>query len=89
MKTKQIVFTNPGIAELIDVEYHSPKENEVCVSLEYSAISSGTEKANLIGLRNGTSISENQKAEFPRTVGYSAAAGKIAIMKYRFDSEEL
>lgn len=82
MKTKQIVFTNPGIAELIDVEYHSPKENEVCVSLEYSAISSGTEKANLIGLRNGTNISENQKADFPRTVGYSAAGIVTEIGEY-------
>ena len=73
MKTKQIIFTKPYVAELLDADYLPPKEREVSVSLEYSAISSGTEKANLIGLRNGTDISENQEAVFPRTVGYSAA----------------
>ena len=73
MKTKQIVFTKPYVAELLDAECLPPKEHEVTVSLEYSAISSGTEKANLIGMRNGTHISEDEEAVFPRTVGYSAA----------------
>lgn len=73
MKTKQIIFTKPCIAEFLDAEYLPPKEHEVTVSLEYSAISSGTEKANLIGMRNGINVSEDQEADFPRTVGYSAA----------------
>ena len=73
MKTKQIIFTKPYVAELLDAECLPPKEHEVTVSLEYSAISSGTEKANLIGMRNGTHISEDQEAVFPRAVGYSAA----------------
>lgn len=73
MKTKQIIFTKPCVAEFLDAEYLPPAEHEVTVSLEYSAISSGTEKANLIGLRNGTHIAEDQEAVFPRTVGYSAA----------------
>ncbi|MBE6668153.1 MAG: theronine dehydrogenase [Ruminococcaceae bacterium] len=73
MKTKQIVFTKPYTAELLEVECLSPKEHEVTVQLEYSAISLGTEKANLIGERNGTGVSETDKAIFPRTVGYSAA----------------
>lgn len=73
MKTKQIIFTKPYVAELLDAECLPPKGNEVTVRLEYSAISSGTEKANLIGLRNGTSVSEDEEAVFPRTVGYSAA----------------
>ncbi len=73
MKTKQIIFTKPCVAELLDTECLPPKEHEVTVSLEYSAISSGTEKANFIGLRNGTNVVENEKAVFPRTVGYSAA----------------
>lgn len=46
MKTKQIIFTKPCVAELFDTECLPPKEHEVTVSLEYSAISSGTEKAN-------------------------------------------
>ena len=73
MKTKQIIFTRSCVAELLDAECLPPKEHEVTVSLEYSAISSGTEKANLIGLRNGTSVPEDEEAIFPRTVGYSAA----------------
>ncbi len=73
MKTKQIIFTKPYVAELLDAECLPPKEHEVTVSLEYSAISSGTEKANLIGMRNGIRVSEDQEAVFPRTVGYSAA----------------
>ena len=73
MKTKQIVFTKPCVAELLDVECLPPKEDEVTVELEYSAISSGTEKANFIGERNGTNVAEDAKAIFPRTVGYSAA----------------
>ncbi len=73
VKTKQIIFTKPCVAELLDAEFFPPKKHEVTVSLEYSAISSGTEKANLIGMRNGTNVSEDQEAVFPRTVGYSAA----------------
>lgn len=79
MKTKQIVFTAPCVAELLDVEYLSPVENEVTVKLEYSAISSGTEKANYIGMRNGIDVPEDGKAIFPRTVGYSAAGKVIEI----------
>ena len=73
MLTKQIVFTKPYTAELAEVECTAPGAGEVTVELEYSAISSGTEKANFIGLRNGTDVSENDPAVFPRTVGYSAA----------------
>ena len=73
MKTKQIVFTKPYVAELLEAECLPPKEHEVSVSLEFSAISSGTEKANLIGQRNGTNVSEDAEATFPRYVGYSAA----------------
>ena len=73
MKTRQIVFTKPQTAELLEVDYLPPKENEINVRLEYSAISSGTEKANYIGLRNGADIPEDAEPVFPRTVGYSAA----------------
>ena len=73
MKTKQIVFTKANMAELLEVDCLPPKADEVTVSLEFSAISSGTEKANYIGLRNGTGVSEDDEPIFPRTVGYSAA----------------
>ena len=73
METKQIVFTKPYTAELLSLECAPPKENEVTVRLEYSAISAGTEKANFIGLRNGINVAEDAEAVFPRTVGYSGA----------------
>lgn len=73
MKTKQIVFTGPGVAELLEKECLPPEANEVTVELEYSAISAGTEKANLIGLRNSYNQSEDTAPSFPRAVGYSAA----------------
>ncbi len=52
MKTKQIVFTKPNTAELIDAEYHAPGAGEVTVEIAYSAISAGTEQANITGDRN-------------------------------------
>jgi 2-desacetyl-2-hydroxyethyl bacteriochlorophyllide A dehydrogenase len=81
MNTKQIVFTAPYTAELIDAEYSAPGCNAVTVELEYSAISSGTEKANLIGQRNSTVLSEDAEAVFPRMVGYSAAGKVIEVGK--------
>lgn len=79
MKTKQIVFTKPYTAELLDAEYLPPNANEVTVEIEYSAISAGTEKANYIGQRNGINISEDAEARFPRCVGYSSAGKVIAV----------
>ena len=73
MKTQQIVFTKPCTAELLTVGCLPPKNDEVTVQLEYSAISAGTEKANFIGDRNSINISENDKVKYPVTVGYSAA----------------
>ena len=79
MKTKQIVFTKPCVAELLEVECESPRADEVTVELEYSAISAGTEKANYLGLRNGTEQSEDEAPVFPRYVGYSAAGTVKAV----------
>ena len=79
MKTKQIVFTKPCVAELLDAEYEAPKAGEVTVSLEYSAISSGTEKANLVGQRNKRDDSEDAEIVFPRYCGYSAAGVVSAV----------
>ena len=55
------------------MEYSAPGENEVTVRLEYSAISTGTEKANFVGMRPGIFIAEDAEVEFPRYVGYSDA----------------
>ncbi len=79
MKTKQIVFTAPRVAELLEVEYLPPKANEVTVELEYSAISAGTEKANFLGVRNSIYMDEEAEVSFPITVGYTAAGTVIAV----------
>ena len=79
MKTKQIVFTAPCVAELLDVEYDVPEAGEVTVELEYSAISAGTEKANYIGARNSVYVAEDAEAAFPRKVGYSTAGVVVAV----------
>ena len=79
MQTKGIVFTKPYTAELLELECKPPKYGEVSVCLEFSAISSGTEKANFIGLRNGTNVGEDEAPVFPRTVGYSASGTVTAV----------
>lgn len=79
MLTKQIVFTAPYVAELLEVECLPPQADEVTVELEYSAISAGTEKANFIGMRNGVNKAEDEAPVFPRTVGYSAAGIVTAV----------
>ena len=40
MKVKQIVFTKPGTAELLEKEIEAPKAGEVQVRLAVSTISS-------------------------------------------------
>lgn len=79
MKTKQIVFTKAYTAELLEVDCLPPKAGEVTVRLEYSAISSGTEKANYIGERASIFDAEDAEAVFPRAVGYSAAGVVVEV----------
>ena len=79
MKTKEIVFTAPYVAKLLDTECPPPAPGEVTVETEYSTISAGTEKANFIGQRNGTNQREDDTPVFPRRVGY-ASAGRIVAL---------
>ena len=74
MTYKRIVFTKPGVAELLDYNVADPKDNELQVQLVVSSISSGTERANLMG---STTVAWNRpeakEAVFPRYGGYSSA----------------
>ena len=79
MKTKEIVFTKPYIAEIWESENRAPGAGEVTVELDYSAISAGTEKANFIGLRNNVECGEDDEPIYPRVVGYSAAGRVVAL----------
>lgn len=77
MNNKQIIFTEINKAELLDVEYKAPSDDEVAVELAYSSISCGTEKANITGDPN-VSIYSTNVVEFPRTSGYSSSGIVIA-----------
>ncbi len=71
MTSKNIVFTKPFVTEILEEEVKRPEENEVVVKITVSAISSGTERANLVGVPN-VSVGTNP-VDFPRRGGYSSA----------------
>ncbi len=63
MKSKTIAFTAPKIAELIERETVPVKDDLVMVETEYTAVSGGTERANIMGM-------PNVGAGFPKFLGY-------------------
>ena len=67
MVRKQILFTGIGKAELLDREMKPMADDEVIIKTEYSAISAGTERANLVAEPNTAS-----KGKFPWAEGYSS-----------------
>lgn len=74
MISKRIVFTKPNTAQLLDYELSDPKENEIQVALAASTISSGTERANIMGSKTvAWNRPEAAEAIFPRYNGYSSA----------------
>ena len=73
MKYRQIVFTKPNTAEICEYSLGDPAADEVQVRLAVSTLSSGTERANLVGNPNISPHSNGEKAVFPRILGYSSA----------------
>lgn len=74
MSYQRIVFTKPQVAELLPYEIEDPAADHVQVALERSTISSGTERANLMGSKTiAWDLPEAEEAIFPRKVGYSSA----------------
>lgn len=71
MKSKQIVFTEPYVTELLENEVAPPQKNEVMVRLVISTISSGTERANLVG--EAKVSPNNVPLGYPRFMGYSSS----------------
>lgn len=63
MKKKQIFFTEPYKAELLEVDVPSLNEDEVLVKMEYTVISGGTEKACI-------TAAPNTSGNFPMSLGY-------------------
>ena len=79
MQTETIMFTSPGVAELVKSEIRPLRSDEVLVRLAISTISSGTERANLIGEKYVTIT--NAERPFPRVSGYSSAGVVEAVGK--------
>ena len=80
MTNKRIVFTSVGKAELLDFCALEPKDNEVQVEIYASSVSSGTERANLMGSKTvNWSVPEAKEAIFPRYAGYSSAGVVLKV----------
>ncbi len=80
VNSKNIVFTKPNTAELLEEAVREPRENEVVVRLECSSISSGTERANLVGDPNVNIYSkESDPVVFPRRCGYSSSGVIVQV----------
>lgn len=75
MTNPNIIFTKPNTAELADRPMPEPKPGEVRVRLVRSCISSGTERANLIGVPDsGVGIfATGEGVTWPRQCGYSSS----------------
>lgn len=79
MKIKRIYYTAPCVAELLEREIGAPEAGEVQVKLCVSTISSGTERANLIGDANIRSDRPAGEVIWPRSGGYSSAGIVTAV----------
>ncbi len=75
---KKILFTKPNTAELVDYDIGMPNDNEVQVRLLRSTISTGTERANVIGEINVNSTRVDTEARFPRSAGYSSVGTVVS-----------
>jgi len=78
---KAIVFTGPGVAELVDCPRPEPQAGEVLVRLVRSCISSGTERANVAGVPDGgvSIFATGEGVTWPRRSGYSASGVVEAV----------
>lgn len=78
MITDQIVFTGVNRAELLKMELNELKDDLVLVETAVSTLSSGTERANIIGDPN-VSANLGPSNMFPRYSGYSSAGTVIGV----------
>ncbi len=71
---KQIVFTEPNVAQLHEVNEMRMEPDRVKVKTVFSTISNGTERANLTGDPTiGINVKDGAPAVFPRRLGYSTS----------------
>ena len=86
MKNKTIVFTHINQAELLESERPIPRDHEILVKTEFSTISCGTEKANITGDPNVSTV-KGAEVTFPRYSGYSSSGVVIEKGKSVTDFE--
>ena len=80
MTEQRILFTAPGVAELVERECKPLKPDRVRVRLAYSTISSGTERARLTGDPNiDWRTEKDPPVVFPRCAGYCSAGTVVEI----------
>ena len=80
MKNPSIVFTAPNVAEVLDLPVPELGPGQVLVRSARSCISSGTERANLVGdPMIGYKLSPDAKAVFPRHLGYAVSGTVEAV----------
>ena len=79
MTSKNIVFVEKDKAELIDEQCPTLNGNSVVVKLAVSSISSGTERANIIGSDTVGWMTGPTPAVFPRRSGYSSSGVVVEI----------
>lgn len=72
MKRKAVIFAQRGIAEFTELDIPAVTDDKVLVKTEFSAISGGTEKANLLGL-------PNTPVGYPRWLGYSSCGRVVEV----------
>ena len=73
METYSLIMPREKSVELIQEEVRQVQKGEVRVRILYSAISSGTERANYAGDVNVSIFNQSDVAVFPRRSGYSSA----------------
>ena len=73
MQNKAIIFTEPGISELICRDVPKLTEKQVLVRVIRSSVSAGTERALISGNPSVSINSHDTVAKFPRYSGYSSA----------------
>ncbi len=75
MNGKQVIYAARGKAVLTDYTVPEVKPDEVLIENDYTVISAGTERANLLALPNTGSAATG----FPHSEGYSGAGRVVAI----------
>ena len=79
MKNQNIIFTSPCVAEVIDKDIPTLRDDyDVLIKTAVTTISAGTERANLVGDPNVHGQGA-PSVKFPRQAGYSAAGTVIAV----------